>query len=321
MSFPKAAPLAKMFQTSPQTEAAGAASLFAAFAPLRVSSAERAMRAEPLARGAEAEVVEFLAQRSVHAVNLLGLIHDNGLVSAHNRGTFYACRDERGRLEGVALVGHATLFEARTPRALRAFVRAAQTRPNLHLVLGESETVAEFWRHYRAAGQPLRLACRELLFQLDRGEYAGRGDAVEGLRLATREDLELIIPVQARMVEEESGLDPRVSDPEGFPMRCGRRVDRGRTWVLVEGGRLVFKAEVMADTQGVVYLEGVHIAPEERGRGRGLRCLSHLTGLLLGRADSVCLLVNERNKAAHAFYRKAGFRFECYYDTIFLRRD
>lgn len=309
-----------MFQSSPQTDAACAPSLFAAFAPLRVASAGRAMHAEPLARGDEAEVVEFLSGRPVHAVNLLGLVADNGLVSPHNRGTFYACRDERGRLEGVALIGHATLFEARTPRALRAFARAAQSRPNLHLVLGESEPVAEFWRHYRAEGRPMRLACRELLFQMNRGEWAGEVEAVEGLRPATREDLPLIIPVQAGMVEDESGIDPRLSDPEGFRRRCERRIDQGRTWVLVEGGRLLFKAEVMAEAGGVVYLEGVYVATEERGRGAGLRCLSGLTGELFGRAETVCLLVNERNEAAHAFYRRAGFRFDCHYDTIFLRR-
>ncbi len=309
-----------MFQSLSQTGTASAPSLFAAFAPLRVPHAAWAMQAEPLARGDEAEVVEFLAGRPVHAVNLLGLIADNGLVSPHNRGTFYAYRYERGRLEGVALIGHATLFEARTPRALRAFARAAQTRPNLHLVLGESGPVAEFWRHYHAEGQPLRRACRELLFRLDRGGRAGDCEAVGGLRLATREDLPLIVPAQARMVEDESGLDPRLSDPEGFRRRCARRIDRGRTWVLTEGGRLVFKAEVVAEAGGVVYLEGVYVAPEERGRGLGLRCLSQLTREMLRRADSVCLLVNERNEPAHAFYRKAGFRLDCHYDTIFLRR-
>lgn len=277
--------------------------------------------AGPLSAGDAREVLAFLAGRPLHTVNLAGLIRDNGLVSPHNRGSFHACRDEGGRLEGVALVGHATLFEARTPRALRAFARAAQTRPNLHLVLGESGPVAEFWRHYRAEGQPMRLACRELLFQTDRGEHAGEVEAVEGLRLATREDLPLVMPVQARMVEDESGIDPRLSDPEGFRRRCERRIDCGRTWVLTEGGRLVFKAEVMAEAGGVVYLEGVHVAPEERGQGVGLRCLSHLTRELLSRADSVCLLVNERNEAAHAFYRRAGFRFDRHYDTIFLRRD
>ncbi|HEX8336829.1 MAG TPA: GNAT family N-acetyltransferase [Pyrinomonadaceae bacterium] len=277
-------------------------------------------RAEPLAPGDEAEAVGFLSERPLHAVNLLSLIRDNGLVSPHNRGTFYACRDGRGRLEGVALVGHATLFEARTPRALRAFARAAQSRPNVHMVLGETAAVGEFWRHYRAEGQPLRLACRELLFQLDRGDGAGGVGADEGLRLATREDLPLVMPPQAQMVEEESGVNPLLSDPEGFRRRCGLRIDRGRAWVVTEGGRLVFKAEVQAEAEGVVYLEGVHVAPEERGRGRGLRCLSQLAGELLRRAASVCLLVNERNEAAHAFYRRAGFRFDCHYDTIFLRR-
>lgn len=309
-----------MFQSWSQTDAAGAPSLFAAFAPLRVPQATPAPRAEPLARGAEAEVVEFLSGRPVHAVNLLGLIADHGLVSPHNRGTFYACRDERGRLEGVALIGHATLFEARTPRALHAFARAAQSRPNLHLVLGQSGPVAEFWRHYQAGGQPMRLACRELLFRLDRDDVNGDAEAVEGLRLATRADLPLVMPAQARMVEEESGIDPRLRDPEGFRRRCERRVDRGRTWVLTEGGRLVFKAEVFAEAGGVVYLEGVSVAPAARGRGTGRRCLSHLTRALLRRTDSVCLLVNERNAPAQNFYRRAGFRFDCHYDTIFLRR-
>ena len=309
-----------MFQSLSQTQAACAPGLFAAFAPPRAAGAGWVMRAEPLARDAEGEVVEFLSERPVHAVNLLGLIADNGLVSPHNRGTFYACRDEHGRLEGVALIGHATLFEARTPRALRAFARAAQTRTNLHLVLGESGPVADFWRHYRAEGQPLRLACRELLFKTERADQADDCEAVEGLRLATREDLALVMPAQARMVEDESGLDPRLTDPEGFRRRCERRIDQGRTWVLTEGGRLVFKAEVMADAEGVVYLEGIYVAPEGRGRGAGLRCLSHLTRELLRRATTVCLLVNERNESAHAFYRKAGFRLDCHYDTIFLRR-
>jgi predicted GNAT family acetyltransferase len=52
-----------------------------------------------------------------------------------------------------------------------------------------------------------------------------------------------------------------------------------------------------------------------------LRCLSWLTREILRRADSVCVLVNERNAPAQGLYRKAGFRFVCNYDTIFLRRD
>ena len=304
-----------MLQLTPQTCTPTAPGLFDAFAPLRV----RTPRAEALRPGDEAEALAFLSERPVHTVNLVSLIRDNGIESPHNRGTFHAYRDERGRLEGVALVGHATLFEARTPRALRALARAAQTRAGLHMVLGEAEPVAEFWRHYRAgAHQPMRLACRELLFELDRADDA---DGPTGLRLATREDLPLVMPVQARMAEAESGVNPLVSDPDGFRRRCEARVERGRTWVVTEGGRLVFKAEVMAKAEGVVYLEGVHVAAGERGRGRGLRCLSGLASELLRRAGSVCVLVNERNESALSLYRKAGFRLLCHYDTIFLRRD
>ena len=310
-----------MFQSSSQTEVARAPGLFAAFAPLRVQGAERGLRAEQLAPGAEAEAVEFLSGRPVHAVNLLGLIADNGLVSPHNRGTFYACRDERGRLEGVALIGHATLFEARTPRALRAFARAAQTRPSLHLVLGESEPVADFWRHYRAEGQPLRLACRELLFRMERGGQAEDFGAAEGLRLATREDLPLVMPAQAEMAVEECGVNPLEVDPAGFRDRCARRISRGRVWVAVNAdGLLDFKADVMAETPEAVYLEGVYVRPAARGRGLGRRFMLRLNRELLARSRAVCLLVNERNLEAQSFYRKTGFRLRGLYETIYLHK-
>jgi hypothetical protein len=91
--------------------------------------------------------------------------------------------------------------------------------------------------------------------------------------------------------------------------------------VVTENGRLLFKAEVYAETPQATYLEGVYVAPEHRGSGHGLRCLSQLTRTLLGRSDSVCLLVNELNVAARSFYRKAGYRQRAVYDTIFLRKD
>ena len=308
-----------MFQPTPQTQAPHAPHLFDAFAPLRVGTA----RAEALAPGSEREAAAFLSERPVHAVNLLSLLRDNGLVSRLNRGMFYGYRDERGRLEGVALIGHATLFETRTTRALRALARAAQRVAGLHMVLGEAEPVAEFWQHYRAgARQPMRRACRELRFELDRAaSVAARPATAATPRLATLEDLSLVMPVQARMAEDESGVNPLESDPEGFRRRCELRIERGRTWVVTEGGRLVFKAEVMADAGRVVYLEGVHVAEGERGRGVGLDCLTWLAGELLRRAGSVCVLVNERNESAQGLYRRAGFRFLGHYDTIFLSRD
>jgi uncharacterized protein len=266
------------------------------------------------------EVLAFLAERPAHTVFMAGLIRDNGVVSAHNRGTFYVCRDERGRLEGVALVGHATLLDARTPRAFREFALAAQCSTRTHMIMGESDAVEEFWGHYAGAGRPARRACRELLFELARPVEDAR--EVEGLRPATAADLDLVAPVHASLAEAESGVNPLDRDPEGFRARCLRRITQGRVWVIVSAeGRLLFKADVQAETPEVVYLEGVYVHPAERGAGAARRRLNRLTRELLLCTRRVCLLVNEENERAHSFYRACGFRLRGVYDTIFLRLD
>ena len=271
---------------------------------------------EPLINEHENEVLAFLAARPIHTVCMAGFIRDNGIVSPLNRGTFYGCRDAAGQLEGVALIGHATLVETRTDRALEEFARLAQKCNNTHMIMGEQERIDEFWNHYSEDGQAMRLACRELLYEL-RCPVDVR-EEVEGLRPATLDDLELIVPVHAQMAFEESGVNPLEKDPEGFRRRCARRVEQGRTWVWIEGGKLKFKADIISETPEVIYLEGIWVDPEERGKGYGARCLSQVSRKLLTRTHSVCLLVNEQNKAAHRFYQKVGYKFQSYYDTIFL---
>jgi ribosomal protein S18 acetylase RimI-like enzyme len=279
-------------------------------------SAELAVTTAELKEEDRAEVLSFLSERPLHTVCMTGLIRDNGLESPHNRGTFYGCRNSEGRLEGVALVGHHTLVEARTRRASREFVLVAQCCTRTHMIMGELDRVEEFWNHYADEGRPMRLACRELLFELR--QPVGVAGEVEGLRLATAEDLDLIAPVQAYLVELESRINPLDSDPEGFRARCLRRIEMGRTWVIVEGGRLLFKAEVQADTPDVIYLEGVYVNPSVRGTGAGRKYMAELCRLMFARTRTVCLLVNEENERAHRFYRSCGFRLRSVYDTIFL---
>jgi predicted GNAT family acetyltransferase len=271
---------------------------------------------EPLARRDEQEVLAFLAERPLHTVIMASMLRDNGAQSQLNRGTFYTCRDEAGQLEGVALIGHAIFLEARTDRALAAFASLARERADTHMILGEQEMIQEFWRGYTEAGQELRLACRELMFEL-RCPVAVR-ETVKDLRLATVDDLELVLPVQDEMARAESGVSPLEVDPAGFRRRTARRIAQGRTWLVVEDGRLVFKAEVQSETPEVIYLEGIYVDASARRRGLGTRCLSQLCRQLLARVPAICLLVNEQNREAHALYRKVGFRFECLYDTIFL---
>lgn len=266
----------------------------------------------------EREVLEFLAQRPIHTVTMMSMIHDNGIVSPLNRGTFYGCRDANGKLEGVALVGHATLMETVSDRALAALAQVAQQCTNTHMIMGEKERVADFWGHYAAAGRQQRFACREWLYELSWPIEAR--EPVAGLRRAKSAELELVMPVQAELAFVESGVNPLQVDPEGFRKRCLRRIEQGRTWVVVENGKLIFKADVISRTREVNYLEGIWICEERRADGAGLRFMSDLMRRLLEETKSICLLVNETNKLAQSFYRKCGFHFRATYETIFLPR-
>lgn len=283
------------------------------------STRARQLSLSPLDQLDKDEVLSFLAERPLHTAIMAGWIRDNGVVSPLNRGTYYGCRDLQGKLQGVALIGHATLFDARSDDALVAFARFAKNCTNAHMLLGEKEQVARFWEEYSDGGLEPRRICRELL--LEQSWPVEVLENIEGMRLATLDDLELVMPVQAEMAYEESGVNPLEKDPEGFRRRCARRIEQGRTWVWAEEGRLIFKAEVVSDTPEVVYLEGVWVNTEERGKGLALRCISQLVRTLLQRAPSVSIFVNENNPGAIQMYRRAGFKLRDYFDTIFLNQE
>ena len=284
-----------------------------------LSFADDYLGIHPLTAAHETEVLDFLAARPVHTVFMAGFIRDNGLESTLNRGSFYAYRDAEGRLEGVALIGHATLVEARSEAALTAFARLARNNSSTHMIMGEEEKIERFWQEYaQDVEQKPRIVCRELL--LEQRWAAGRHEVVPGLRLATLDDLGHVMSVNAKMAFEESGVNPMDADPMGYRMRTARRIEQNRVWVWAEGDRLIFKADIVSDTPEAIYLEGVYVNAEERGKGYGLRCFSHLCRTLLARTVSICLLVNEENKKAQDFYTKAGYKLQSRYDTIFLRR-
>jgi hypothetical protein len=264
----------------------------------------------------EREVLSFLGGRSIPSAYLTTLIHDNGLVSPANRGTFYGCRDASGRLEGVALLGHATLFDGRTDGALQSFAKLAQADGRARVIMDEQGRVERFLSFYAESGRSPRLVRRELL--LEQRSLVEVREPVPGLRRASVSDLDLVAPVHAAMAFAESGVNPLERDPEGFLRRTARRLEQGRVWVWVEGGRLIFKADVIADTPAMTYLEGIYVTPEERGKGYGRRCVSQLGRGLLRRSASVCLLVREENTASREFFRRADFRLRGYYDTAYL---
>jgi uncharacterized protein len=270
-----------------------------------------------LTRSDETEVLQFLAARPIHTVFMAGLIYDNGLISPRNRGSFYGACDRGGRLEGVALIGHATFVEVHTESALTAFARVARNCQNTSLIRGERRATDTFWQYFAEDDQSPRLVCSEYLFEIkDEVVVESKND---GLRAATIADLESVISVNAALAFEEGGANPLQTDPTGFRVRTTERIEKQRVWVWVEDHRLIFKADVVSQTPDATYLEGIYVNPDERGKGYGFQCLTQLCSILQQSSQSICLTVNERNQAAIALYTKAGFQHQSNYETIYLR--
>ena len=265
------------------------------------------------------EVLDFLSVRPLHTFIMTGWIRDNGLTNPLNRGMFYGYRNQQGRLQGVALIGHVTLFATDSEDALSEFSRLTQDCPTANAVMGEENKVSRFLTYYTDGRPAPRLVCRELLFE--RRSKQPLDEPLPNLRLATRAEVELVIKVHAERAVEETGVNPLDVDPVRFRQRCTRRVDQERVWVAVEDNRLVFKADVICDLPEITYLEGVYVSPERRGNGFGTRCMRHLTNLLLSRSKSVCLSIKEHNSAAKACYQRAGYQVRDYYQTVFLHRN
>ena len=266
--------------------------------------------------GSEEHILSALSSNSLTNVIMAGFIRDNGFISPLNRGRFYTCRDEENRVEGVALIGHTILFEAFSDRAIRTFATLARRESATHLLMGEHNAVERFWSYYSAKDHSPRHVCPILFLQ--RREPFAQPDEVIDLRPATREDLEHVVHAQAAMAFEVSGVDPLKKDPAGFRERYLRRIEKKRVWVLIENGRLIFKADVIAETPQASYIEGVYVRAEERGKGLGSRCVTDLGRILLKRTEALYLFVENQSTRTKLFYLNLGFNVAGQYDLLYF---
>lgn len=274
-------------------------------------------RVQLLTAAEEPEVLSFLTIRPVHTVIMRSFIQDNGLVSELNRGRFYGFRNGAGVLEGVALIGHTTLVEAHTDEALRALAATARrSDAKIHFMMSDGDSIEAFWHCYAGAGVQPRLVCLELLFEIKHPVMVR--EHVPGMRPATPEELLPIAAAHAEVALAESGVDPLARDREGFLQRVLRRIEQERVWVVFDGEELVFKADIVAETPEVMYLEGIYVNENKRGRGVGTACLSQLSRTLLEKVKHVSLLSNVDFHEAHRAYLRAGFKSKDCCVTIFV---
>ncbi|MBK7392567.1 MAG: GNAT family N-acetyltransferase [Chloracidobacterium sp.] len=264
-----------------------------------------------------AEVQEFLSVRPVHTVVMSSFIVDNGIESDLNRGKFYGYRSAAGELEGVALIGHSTLVEARSDEALRALaVIARNSETPIHLIMSSGNDAERFHLQMTGGMAEPRLKCTEALFEVSFPFAVQKCEW--NIENADMSQLEQVAEAQAEIAFIECGVDPMLKDREGFLKRVARRIEQGRVFTVYSDGKLIFKADIIAETTETIYLEGIYVHPDHRGAGLGSRCLAALTQQLLGRVENICLLSNVDFKRAHSSFEKAGYRRSDQCVTLFV---
>lgn len=218
--------------------------------------------------------------------------------------------------EGEELVAlcHVGANAVPSGRGCGGFAREV-VRASPRMLIGESRAVSELWADARTRlprpredrpGQPVFVTT----------EPPEPGET--GLRRATPEDLELLLPACAAAHEQELGVDPLRRDPEGFRWRTRSQIDEGRSWLWVDGDVILFKAEASAWTPSAVQLQQVWVDPFVRRSGYGARGLRDLCRMLLERVPAVCLFVRAENVAAIRLYESVRMEHALDYRSLLL---
>jgi ribosomal protein S18 acetylase RimI-like enzyme len=247
------------------------------------------------------DVLAFCAEEPIERV----FLED---VARRGLGRFIA-RREGGRIVALCHIG-ANLVPSGSGTA--EFADAAADG-DARMMVGEEGAVTGLWKALRSRlPEPLDDRPGQPVYVLERPPAAGES----GLRAATLQDLGRLVEASAEAYFEEVGIDAYGRDPALFEWRTRVQIEQGRSWVWLDGERVLFKAEASAWTGYAVQLQQVWVDREARQQGHAKRGLSDLCRLLLEQTPAVCLFVRPENTAAIALYESIGMRRTISYRSL-----
>jgi hypothetical protein len=238
------------------------------------------------------QILAFCAEEPVERV----FLED---VARRGFGRFVALVDDEGRLEALAHVG--TNFVP-TGNGCRLFAEQL-AHSGSRMIIGDERAVDDLWSQAAGLLEPPR---EDRPGQPVYAIFDPPAPGESGLRAATLDDIDDLVPRCARAHEEELGVDPLRRDSDGFRWRTRAQIEDGRSWLWIEDGVVLFKAEASAWTPHAVQVQQVWVDPEARGRGFGARGLRDLCRLLLEEVPAVTLFVRTDNPRAIALYESVG---------------
>lgn len=247
-----------------------------------------------------------------------------------------------GRLQAMVLCGANVVPVGLDERSAAALADHVGSRRALSSSLfGEVAAVRLLWEQLRPLWGPARDERWEQWSMVTSTRPAELGVRADPrVRPARLEELDLVHPAGAAMFTEEIGYPPYQGSPARYRAGFEQLISQGRTFVVVEDGRVVFKADVGSVAFGVAQVQGVWTHPSQRGRGLATGAMAGVVDQLLTdglpamwrpgrvppgpvgspreRIGTVHLYVNDYNHAARSVYERVGMRRVGTFATIIL---
>lgn len=265
-----------------------------------------AVSVEPLGPSHVTALKALLTRDTPHNLYLLGLVEEFGVVCGPHRAPFaFHGRFSDGELTAALFVGGTgglVVPSAGQAGHIADIAKALAGKVELKAAQGEKALVDTLCQHFSVTPKVSRL---HKLFYVSADDLGPFTNPL--LRVATEKDLDQLVPLSAAYVKEQLERDPLAEDPEGYPVRVRQRVRAGRTYVLEEKGKLVFKLDVGSRSQFGAEIEGVYTAPDERGKGHAVHCLGQISRFLLSSLPRLTVRVDDANPSFANIARKVGY--------------
>jgi predicted GNAT family acetyltransferase len=226
-----------------------------------------------------------------------------------------------GELRGLAWVSANVVPVELDDDGLTAVAaRITRMRRQCASIFGPTPQVVGLWDRLGPTWGPVRAVRTHQPLLTTRRRPSDLGvDLDPDVRPASLDEVDLVLPAAAHMFTEEIGYPPYFGSDRGYRTSISSLVRAGHTFVKVEDGEVVFKADVGSLALGCAQVQGVWLHPRLRGQGLSVPAMaSVLEQVLDGLADEVSLYVNDFNVAARATYARCGFREVGAFTTVLL---
>lgn len=132
------------------------------------------------------------------------------------------------------------------------------------------------------------------------------------LRVATMDDLPLLVTSRSSALAEEYGIDVVEGDRlyRELAASVERAVRLNGVAIWREDDRCAFTAQLISKSPTAAMFGDLYVAPELRGAGRATQALTAFCGWLMTESEHVTLRVGIDNEPALRLYARVGFHHE-----------